>query len=96
MKNQNHIPPSRRVPTFVDLWARGLDVDVTLFDDRTVLDSIERADVKGVISICLDKATKNNDTESQAAFTNFLHKLELVSVITDYYSKKTYHGPTIR
>ena len=88
MKNQNHIPPSRRVPTMVDIWARGLDVDVTLFDDRTVLDAIESANVQQVINVCLEKAKKNNDLESQAAFSNFMCKLELVSVIANYYSKK--------
>lgn len=86
---QNESPPNPRVPTFVDLWARGLGVDVTLFDNRDVQRAIEQCNVQQVIRLCLENAT---DEESKAVFNNFVHKMELLNVITEYYGKKRMHS----
>lgn len=88
VRDQNDHPPNPRVPTWVDLWARGADVDVTIFDDASIQMSIEQGRAV-VIEKGLKLAQDRNDAPT---FSDFTEKLLLGRVIVEYYGQKPSNG----
>ena len=88
MRDQNHIKPNPRVPTWVDIWARGLDVDVSIFDDDCVQSLIEDGRATTAIERCLKISEEKSDQTSIAVLSNLQYRLELGLIIVDYFSKK--------
>lgn len=88
MKDQNHIQPSKIVPTFIDMWARGLDVDVALLNDVHFLRAVENGRADEAIQRGLKLASDKGDDESFHAFKDFGHAMEFITIATDYYANK--------
>jgi hypothetical protein len=91
VKDQRKIPMHKRVPTWVDMWARGLDVDVTIFHDHKMLNFMEDGRPLQVIERGKEISNERGDTESLAVFSNSRNQLELLGVIMSYYSQKPSH-----
>ena len=90
MKNQNHLPPHPRVPTFVDLWARGLGVDVTIFYQPQIQDAIEYGRLD-LVNLCKAEAEKKKDEISLKILSSLHFQMELMKEVINYYRKKPAH-----